>query len=261
MITALWNYKNFIIGLVKKDFKTKYLNSVLGSLWTIIHPLTFIIIYTVIFANVMSAKLPGINDVFAYSIYLCAGLLTWNFFAETCQRMVSVFLDNRNILTKVNFPKITLPVYIVVTTTMNFLIIFCIFLLFLIISNQFPYETILYIIPLLIVQIILSASFGFILGILNVFFRDIGHFLSLGLQFWFWLTPIVYVKDILPDWTYSILNYNIMFPIINGYQNILLYNKIPDFNSILVVFIISVILMLIGFYIYKKLLSEMVDEL
>ena len=109
MVKALWNYRGFISGSVKREFQSKYRNSLLGALWTILNPLAMIIVYTVIFSEVMRAKLPGVDSTFGYSIYLCAGILTWGLFAELVGRSQTVFLDNANLLKKISFPRLCLP--------------------------------------------------------------------------------------------------------------------------------------------------------
>jgi lipopolysaccharide transport system permease protein len=99
----------------------------LGAAWTVIKPLAMIIVYTVVFAQVMQSKLPGIGNEFAYSIYLCAGLLTWNYFSEAVNRGQNVFLENANLLKKVNFPVLSLSVIALANATVNFAIIFGLF--------------------------------------------------------------------------------------------------------------------------------------
>src|SRR5690606_4943711 len=136
MLQALWSYRGFIFGSVKREFQLKYRNSMLGAAWTIIQPLSMIIVYTVIFAQIISAKLPGVESTFGYSIYLCAGIITWGLFAEIVSRSQSVFLENANLLKKLNFPRLCLPVTIVATALINFGIIFGLFLIFLLISGN-----------------------------------------------------------------------------------------------------------------------------
>ena len=86
LVEPLWAYRGFIFGSVKREFQSKYRNSLLGASWTVINPLAMILVYTVIFAQIMRAKLPGVDSTFAYSIYLCSGLLTWGLFAEITGR-------------------------------------------------------------------------------------------------------------------------------------------------------------------------------
>ncbi|EKF9799803.1 ABC transporter permease, partial [Vibrio cholerae] len=110
MLRVLFNYRGFILGNVKREFKLKYQNSLLGAAWNVINPLAMIVVYTVIFSQIMRAKLPGIDNSFAYSIYLCSGILTWGLFSEIVGRAQNVFLENANLIKKINFPRICLPV-------------------------------------------------------------------------------------------------------------------------------------------------------
>jgi lipopolysaccharide transport system permease protein len=261
MIKAIWSYRNFILGLVKRDFRSRYLNSLFGSVWSILNPLAIILVYTLIFSTVMSAKLPGVDDTFAYSIYLCAGLLPWQYFVETVQRLLTVFIDNGNLLKKVSFPRTTLPIYVHISSSINFFIISLLFIVFLIIKGSFPFQSIMAVIPLLLVQQLFALGLGIFLGSINVFFRDVGQFFGVLLQFWFWFTPIVYTRDIVPEGFDKVLDYNILLPIFEGYQGIFLYNKIPVWNDLMPICVITILLLLISYFIFKKLESEMVDEL
>ena len=183
---ALWAYRGFIVGSVRREFQSKYRNSLLGAAWTVLNPLAMIVVYTVIFAQVMRARLPGIDSAFAYSIYLCAGVLTWGLFAEITGRAQNMFLENANLIKKLNFPRLCLPVTVVANAGLNFAIVFGLFTVFLIISGNFPGWVYLALIPVLTIQVIFAIGLGIILGVLNVFFRDVGQFFGIFLQFWFW---------------------------------------------------------------------------
>jgi lipopolysaccharide transport system permease protein len=108
MLSILWAYRGFILGSVNREFQLKYRNSLLGAAWTVINPLAMIVVYTVIFSQVMRAKLPGVDHGFAYSIYLCAGSLTWGLFAEIVGRGQNIFIENANLLKKISFPRMCL---------------------------------------------------------------------------------------------------------------------------------------------------------
>ena len=195
---SLRSYRGFILGSVKREFQARYRNSLFGALWTVLNPLSMIVVYTVIFSQIMRARLPGVDDGLAYSVYLCAGLLTWGLFSEITLRSQSMFLENANLLKKISFPRICLPVIVLLNAGINFAIILALFFGFLLISGRLPGMALLALIPLLLVQVIFAAGLGMILGILNVFFRDVGQMFGICLQFWFWLTPIVYPLSILP---------------------------------------------------------------
>ena len=259
--SRLWAFRGFILSSVKREFQLRYHNSALGIFWIILSPLSMILIYTLIFSEVMHARMPGIEMRYGYSIYLMAGLLPWGLFSEMIGKGQNLFLDNANLLKKVNFPKISLLVILCLSSLINFSIIYSIFLIFLIISGQFPGLVIFSVIPILVLQIILAIGLALILGILNVFFRDVGQFFGIFLQFWFWLTPIIYVFSMVPSAFQGLISLNPMTPIIVAYQNIFVLQSAPNWISLLPVLATAVALNLIGLYLFKKRSGEMVDEL
>src|SRR3546814_15473973 len=123
-----------------------------------------ILVYTVIFSQIMRAKLPGIDSTFAYSIYLCAGLLTWGLFAEIVGRSQNVFLEHANLLKKLSFPRLCLPVTLVLSSLVNFAIIFGLFTVFLVISGNFPGLPIVAVLPVLAIQIAFAIGLGMEIG-------------------------------------------------------------------------------------------------
>ncbi|AJJ20187.1 lipopolysaccharide transport system permease [Yersinia intermedia] len=261
MVKILWAYRGFVLGSVKREFQAKYRNSLLGAAWNVLNPLSMIVVYTVIFSQVMKAKLPGVDSSFAYSIYLCAGILTWGLFSEIVTRGQSVFLDNANLLKKISFPRLCLPVTIVCNALLNFIIVFGLFTLFLIVSGNFPGIVYIGLMPVLSILIIFSIGLGITVGILNVFFRDVGHFFGMIMQFWFWLTPIVYSGEILPDNIRHYLIFNPLAGIVKSCQTILVKGEWPDWSSLLPAAILGCILCLFGMHLFRKHSGEMVDEL
>lgn len=258
---ALWQYKGFVLDMVLREFRGRYLNSLLGSIWSILNPMAMVFVYTVIFSKIMRARIAGINDTLAFGLFICAGLLSWGFFSELLGRCPNIFIDQANLLKKVSFPRITLPVILLLSTTINFTIIFIIFLIFLILTGRFPGWVIISFIPLLSIQQAFALGLGMLLGTLNVFFRDVGHFLNIVLQFWFWLTPIVYPMSILPERIYSILELNPMTHLVVAYQNIILLGKWPNWTQFRFHIIVAFVTLIIGFLVFKKLSIDIIDEL
>ncbi|MDO8268083.1 MAG: ABC transporter permease [Moraxellaceae bacterium] len=261
MARAVWNYRGFVIGSVKREFQTRYRNSLLGAAWTVLNPLSMIIVYTVIFSQLMRARLPGVENNLAYSIYLCAGVLAWGFFAEVINRSQSVFLENANLIKKLSFPRICLPLIVVINAGINFAIILSIFMVFLLITDNFPGWVLLAVIPVLLIQIIFSIGFGIILGVLNVFFRDVGQFMGILLQFWFWFTPIVYPLTVLPERVKPFIDANPMAPLIAAYQGVFVYGLWPVWSTLLPPLLIAVALCVFAMRLFRKRSGEMVDEL
>ena len=258
---ALWNYRGFIAGSVKREFQSKYRNSLLGAAWTVLNPLAMIVVYTVIFSQVMRAKLPGVDSTFAYSIYLCAGILTWGLFAEITGRAQNVFLEHANLLKKISFPRLCLPVTVIASATLNFAIIFGLFTAFLAVTGNFPGWAYVALLPVLAIQIAFAIGLGMVLGVLNVFFRDVGQFYGVVIQFWFWLTPIVYSVSILPESMRPLIAFNPMASLMAAYQGILVTGEWPDWISLWPVTLLAVLLCIWGMRLFRKHAGEMVDEL
>lgn len=261
MIRKILAYRDFILGSVKREFQLKYRNSILGAAWTVIQPAAMILVYTVVFSQVMRARFPGADSPFAYSIYLCAGVLTWGLFAEILGRSVNVFIDNANIMKKINFPRICLPVILLLNALINFLLIFGLFVLFLLFSGNFPGWVMLGLLPVLFLLLAFALGLGITLGVLNVFFRDVGQMLGVALQFWFWLTPVVYSATILPPVAQKWLPLNPMVAVINAFQTVLVLGKWPDWGSLLPVSGLAVLFCMSGLVLFRRHVGEMVDEL
>lgn len=261
MIKALWAYRGFILGSVKREFQSKYRNSLLGAAWTVLNPLAMIVVYTVIFAQVMRAKLPGVDTTFAYSIYLCAGILTWGLFAEITGRAQNMFLEHANLIKKLSFPRMCLPVTVLVNALLNFGIVFGLFSAFLLISGNFPGWAYLALLPLLAIQAVFAIGLGVSLGVLNVFFRDVGQFFGIFLQFWFWLTPIVYPATILPEGLRPYMSLNPLASLTSAYQTILVNGQWPQWQTLWPIALLAAGFCALGFRLFKRHSGEMVDEL
>jgi lipopolysaccharide transport system permease protein len=260
-LKAAWSFRGFVFGSVRRDYQLRYRGTMLGIAWTVLQPLAMILIYTLVFSHLMKSRLPGVEGEFAYSIHLCAGVITWGLFAEILQRSQSVFLDNANLLKKLSFPRLTLPVIVVATALLNFSIVLGLFLVFLLVTGNFPGLSILAMIPLLAVQVLFAVGLGVTLGVLNVFFRDAGQLSGLLLQFWFWATPIVYPASILPEWLRPWMNLNPMYHLMRGYQNIFVAGQLPDWQNLALVALFSAGLALYAVNLFRRHSGEMVDEL
>ncbi|WP_415752675.1 ABC transporter permease [Ramlibacter tataouinensis] len=261
LVRALWAYRGFILGSVKREFQSRYQNSVLGAAWTVLNPLAMIVVYTVIFSQVMQARLPGATGGFAYSIYLCAGVLTWQLFSEITTRAQGVFIENAGLLKKLNFPRISLPVTVVTNALLNFAIVFSLLTLFLLLTGNFPGWPFLALVPVIGILAMFAIGLGITLGILNVFFRDVGQVFGIFLQFWFWLTPIVYPRSILPARVVDWLWINPMAPLIGAAQDVLVHAQWPHWLSLLPPLVVAMLLCALGWRLFRRHSAELVDEL
>jgi lipopolysaccharide transport system permease protein len=154
-----------------------------------------------------------------------------------------------------------LPFIVVGSAGLNFVIVFALFTFFLIISGNFPGWAYLALLPVLAIQIAFAIGLGMVIGVLNVFFRDVGQLFGVVLQFWFWLTPIVYPATILPAKARPLLGLNPMARLTNAYQTILVSGSGPDWVSIWPVALLAVLLCIWGMRLFRSHAGEMVDEL
>ncbi|MES2187009.1 MAG: ABC transporter permease [Pseudomonadota bacterium] len=260
-LRPLWAYRGFIVGSVRREFQAKYRNSVLGAAWMVLNPLAMILVYTVIFSEVMRAKLPGVDSKFAYSIYLCAGVLVWGLFAEITGRAQAVFLEQANLLKKVSFPRLCLPTVVVANALLNFSIVFGLFTVFLLASGSFPGLVFVALVPVLALIVLFAIGLGIALGVLNVFFRDVGQAFGILLQFWFWLTPVVYTASIVPERLRPLLYLNPMTAPIAACQDILVAGQWPRWHSLWPLAVLAVVVCMLGLRLFRRHAGEMVDEL
>lgn len=250
-----------MLGAVKREFQSKYSYSLLGAAWTVINPLAMIFVYTVIFSQVMRARIPGVNNSFAYGIYLCAGSLTWGFFVELVVRGQNIFLENANLLKKINIPRVALPLILLINCSVNFFIVFLIFIAASILAGFWPGWSFFAFFPVLFIQICFGLGLGIILGVLNVFFRDVGYLFGVVVQFWFWLTPIVYPAEILPDSIKIWAQFNPMYALVCAYQGLFVLGRWPNWTSLIYPAIFASVLCVIAVKLYRNHAGELVDEL
>ena len=260
-LKQLWAYRGFILATVGREFSSRYRNSILGALWVVINPLALILVYTLIFSKVMQARLPGVDGPFAYSIFLIAGLLPWGLFTEMVARGPGLFLEQANLLKKMQLPKLSFLVIVMCNAVINFLVIELLFIGFLIVTGQFPGWPILALIPLLLLQLWLGAALMIILALLNVFFRDVVPITNIVLQFGFWLTPIVYAAQMIPERLRVFLQLNPLTNLFEAYHAIFVQQQWPDWSSLWPAVLVSILLTIMATRLFHARSAEMIDQL
>jgi lipopolysaccharide transport system permease protein len=261
MTKGAWQYRHFIASSIRSDISGRYTRSRLGGAWMILHPLAQALVLAIVLSQLLGARLSGINSDYAYAIYLLCGTLAWNVFSETTASTISMFKSRANLLKKINFPRVCIPLIVVGTALVNHLILMVITLLIVWALGISPGQT-LFLLPLLvIINLGLAMGIGMILAVFDVFMRDVGHFWQVVVQFWFWLTPIVYVTDILPPTVQGLMQYNPMFWIVNAYQQVIAYGQLPQLQPLLWVCVLVSLLLMMGFFLFVRASSDIVDAL
>ena len=261
MLRNLWAYRQFVTGSIRNDLISRFARSKIGGLWMIINPLTQVAIYALILSNVLAAKLPGIDNKYSYAIYLIAGLLAWNLFSEIIGRCLSLFIEQGNLMKKVQFPRVTLPAIVVGSNLLNNMLLLIAMLgIFLLLDHNFTLAMV-WLLPLTFILAGFALGIGLILGVMNVFIRDIGQAVPIALQIWFWFTPIVYPASIIPESYRSWLSFNPIYHFTMAYQDILVYGRAPEMIGLTIVAASSSVLLLLSLFLFRRSNAEMVDVL
>jgi len=262
LLRGIWNYRHFVFSSIANENRARFARSKLGWLWMILNPLGQALVLALVLSKVLNAKFPGINNEYAYAMYLLSGSLGWALFSEITTRCLTLFQDNANALKKINFPRVTLPIIVVGSALLNHLLLaFCTLGIFTVLG-QFPPLVLLWLPVVMLINIAFALGLGLLLGIINVFLRDISQAFPMLLQFWFWMTPIVYQSTMLPESFTQFMRYNPMFYIVKSYQDILTYQIPPAYSDDLVWMAVgSLGLLGVAFIIFRRASSDIVDEL
>ena len=261
MFLAVWAYRYFIISSIETDFKSRFARSKLGGLWAVLHPLAMVLVYALILSQIMTAKMPEVSTQYAYPIYILSGIIGWTLFAEILNNSLNVFISNANLLKKMTFPKLALPLITVGTALVNFVLMFLMMFLVFGLLGHLPYHALLWLPLLVVLTVALATGIGLFFGTINVFMRDVGQVMNIIMQFWFWLTPIVYMITIIPEKYHWLVMLNPMTGITLGYQNILLYDKAPDLSILIYPTLFAIVMLILSLIIFRKANEEMADVL
>lgn len=262
MLLGTWKFRGMIRAISERDLRARYTGSVLGPLWLVLQPLSMILIYTLVFSQVMHARLPGEQtSPFAYSQFICAGLITWALFVEVTSRTKGVFLEHANLIKKVQFPKVVLLVPVVVVASFNFLVLTALFFVFLLLVDAWPGWVVLWALPSLAALVLLALAVGLLAGVLHVFVRDVGQTVDIGLNLLFWATPIVYPITILSDWMRELVYWNPIVRPITNLQQIFLTGTVPTLGSLTYTVSVAAVIGVLAVFAYKRLYGELLDYL
>lgn len=261
LFRGMWRFRDFIGASVRREFATRYLRTQLGILWPVIHPLALILVFTLVFAQVMRPRLPGHPSMFAYSIYLTAGFITWSLFSELLTRSVGIFVQNADLLRKVTVHKLAFPAIAFLSSLIHAGILFACFVLFLLASGNFPGIAFVAVVPVIAITCLFAMGLGLVLSTINVFYRDVEQGMNLVLTFWFWVTPIVYPADALSPTMRAILEWNPVWPIVRGMQEIFVENRFPDWLGLAYPLALALALAVLARTVFERLAVELVDEL
>lgn len=255
-LKEIYNYREMIRSLVKKELRGRYKGSILGFFWTFLNPFLQLIVYTMVFSVILR------SDIDKYYLFLFVGLIPWIFFASSITAGSSSILANQNMVKKIYFPREVIPISVVTTNFFNMLYTFVVVFAVVIFSGvQIEPFSLLYLPIIMIVEYILALGITFLVSAFTVYFRDLEYILGILVMAWQFLTPIMYEIKIVPDSVRPIFNLNPMTPVIMAYRDILYYGKTPLLFTLLHALVLGILFLLLGTIIFNKLQKGFAEQL
>lgn len=255
LFKELYQYRELLKTNVKKEIRGKYKGSFLGVLWSFVNPLLMVLVYAIVFPYIMKNTEPN------YLIFLIVAIIPWNWFTTVVGQGSGTFIYNSNIIKKVYFPREIMPISIVTSGLVNFLISCAIILIFLIASGIGISKYILFLPIIAFIQYLLSLAIVFVLSAINVYIRDVEYIVNFIVMMLFYATPILYNPSLIGGKLAIIFKCNPMAHIISAYRDIFFYQKMPNFSALSIVGICSLILVYLAYKLFKHLEKGFAEEL
>lgn len=254
-LDVVWRYRELLIVLIFRDIQVHYKQAALGVAWTVLQPVIAVIIFTVVFGHF--AKMP--SDGIPYPVFAFAAVLPWTYFAAAVRRGATGLVTDAELVRKVYFPRLVIPLAGVIAPLLDFLIAFVVLLGVMIWFGVMPSWHLLAVPPLVVIAMLLALAIGLWLGPTNVRFRDVQHTLPFMIQVWMYATPIVYSVSIVPTewkWLYSL---NPMVGVIEGFRWAAFGKGSPDLVAIGISLLVVAILLIGGLIFFKQMERSLAD--
>lgn len=252
----LYSYREMLFNLIHKNLRGRYVGTILGFMWTMLNPLLQLAVYTMVFSVILRA---GIDK---YYLFLFVALIPWLFFSNSLTGGAGIIVHEKNLVTKIYFPREILPISHVTTQFVNMLYAFVVVLVVSLLSGGSTNLLAWFYLPIvMVVEYIFALGCVLAISALTVYFRDLEFILPILTMAWQFLTPIMYSPDMVPEQIMPIFLMNPMTSIIMAYRDVLYYGRYPELQTLLMPFVLSLITLILGFMIFRKLQRGFAEEL
>ncbi len=259
-LKEIYEYRQMIFRLVRKELRGRYKGSALGFFWTFLNPLLQLIVYTMVFSVIMRS---GIEQ---YYLFLFVALVPWIFFSASLTGGATSILGSADMIKKIYFPREVMPIAYVTSAFVNMVLsFFVVFAVLLVTGYGMNPIALLYLPVIMLVEYLLGLGIALLTSALTVFFRDLAYILGIVAMAWQFLTPVMYSQDMveeaLPDSLLQLWNLNPMTPIINAYRDILYYKTTPQIDTLAAAVVLGVVILVMGEIVFVKLQKGFAEEL
>ena len=264
-LTTLWHYRDLLMILVKRDFISFYKQTLLGPIWFFVQPLFTTLTYIVIFGNIANVGTDGLPQ----ALFYLSGITLWNYFSDCLLKTSTVFRDNSNIFSKVYFPRLIIPLSIIISNLIKFVVQFLLFLGFLFyyyyfqgFQVQLHLLDVLLLFPLLIIAMaFLGLGLGLIISALTTKYRDLSFLVTFGIQLMMYTTTVIYPLSITPGKFRKLIAINPMTGVIETFRNIFLGKGEISFDTLGYSLIFTIVALLLGLLIFNKVEKNLIDTI
>lgn len=250
----LYHYRELLKTNVKKDIRGKYKGSFLGILWSFINPLLQVLVYALVFPYIMKVETEN------YLIFLICGIIPWTWFITSISQGTTSITNNANLIKKVYFPREILPISVVTSGLVNFLISCLIILIFVIFGGLGITWHLVFLPFIIIVQYLFTLALIFVLSAFNVYVKDVEYIVAFIINMLFYATPILYTTEMFSGPILWLFRLNPLAHLINAYRDVFYVHHIPNLASLTVLFGVCIILIVVGYFIFKKLEKRFAEE-
>jgi ABC-type polysaccharide/polyol phosphate export permease len=241
-----FRYRELIWALALKELKIRYKRSILGFLWALLNPMLLMLVLTVVFSTMLPVQKPH------YPIFLLSVLLPWTFFSQSLSYAAESIVGNGDLIKKVRVAKLVFPVAAVVSNMINLLLSFIPLLLILLVMGHPFYWTWIYLPVAITALVLLTLGATFFFAAVNVYYRDVAHILQILLQVWFYLTPIIYSIEFVPEKYRIFFKLNPIVYVLNGFRLGVYYGMLPSLQSVIASFLCAFAALYLGFQVFRR---------
>ncbi|ETA80684.1 ABC transporter permease [Youngiibacter fragilis] len=248
-------YKELLYNLTSKELKLKYKNSALGFFWSFLNPLLMLTVYTFAFKFIMRIEIEN------YSLVLLAGLLPWNFFNASVQGSTMSLVNNSHLIKKVYFPREIIPLSLIMSNFVNFLMTMIVLFVAMMLFGV-PLGINIFMLPVVLILLVMfTTGLSLMLSSLNVYYRDISHFVEILFMAWIYLTPVIYSFSMIPEKYRIFLMLNPMTLVVELIRDTTIRNVFPDLKFLLALLVVSSITLAVGQRVFTKLERDIAERI
>ncbi|HSE32887.1 MAG TPA: ABC transporter permease [Pyrinomonadaceae bacterium] len=251
----LWQYRELLYFLTWRDVKVRYKQTALGAAWAIIQPFFMMVVFSLFFGRLAGVPSDGIP----YPVFTFCGLLPWQLFAHALTESSNSLVGNQNLITKVYFPRLVIPMAAVLGGVVDFLIAFAILLLMMLYYGIVPGWAIVSLPAFLLLAIATALGVGLWLSALNVQYRDVRYTINFLVQFWLFATPVAYPSSLIPEKWRALYGLNPMAGVVEGFRWALLGKSDPPGMMLLVSVVVVVLILIGGLYYFRRMEQQFAD--